>query len=179
MVDLIKKTIFESVTNKKNIKFSSRLAICGFALFGAIISLYASFVLAADSIELERNAEAVFGCDINGVFSCSGVAKSWQATIFTFMGIKIPNAFFGLITYPIFITIGVVGISGGKIPKWIMVGAQLGLVGVLLFAYWLFGQSMFVIEKMCPWCLTMMIGSTFTFLAFLRWNFLEKNLFIF
>lgn len=139
-------------------------------IFG-IISLFASFVLAVDAIELAANPDARFTCDISATISCSKVGLSWQANLLGF-----PNAFLGLMSEPVVITLAVAGLSGVRFPRWIMVGAQIVYTIGFIFAYWLFYQSYFNIGALCPWCLTVTIATTFVMFSITRINLLDNNL---
>ncbi|WP_416359318.1 vitamin K epoxide reductase family protein, partial [Enterobacter hormaechei] len=35
----------------------------------------------------------------------------------------------------------------------------------LVYAYWLFSQSMFVIHALCPWCIVLMFSTTMQFIS--------------
>ena len=139
----------------------------------AIICIIASAVLSIESYHLALNPSTVLGCDINAALSCGAVAKSWQATFFGF-----PNAFIGLATEPVVLTIAVLGFVGTKFPRWFMFAAQMGYLLGLIFAFWLFFQSMFVIGSLCPWCLSITVFTTVTFFTMLHINVLENNLYL-
>ncbi|MDF7664206.1 vitamin K epoxide reductase family protein [Bifidobacterium sp. ESL0763] len=134
-------------------------------LIAAAVGLFASLMLAADTLKLARNPNKALGCDVNSVLSCSTVAESWQAEIIKFGGLSFPNAFFGIAAYSVFITIAVIGLTGSKLPRWFNLCAWLGSIAALCYAYWLFTQSMFVIRALCPWCMTMMFATTFMFMS--------------
>ena len=38
-------------------------------------------------------------------------------------------------------------------------------MAALAYAYWLFSQSMFVINALCPWCMVLMFSTTIQFMA--------------
>ena len=38
-------------------------------------------------------------------------------------------------------------------------------LAALAYAYWLFSQSMFVINALCPWCMVLMFSTTIQFMA--------------
>lgn len=151
----------------------SNLAIFGAMLLSAFISLYASFVLSKDAVILAANPDATFSCDLNTAVSCSTVAASWQAELFGF-----PNAFLGLMTEPVVITVAVAGLASVKFPRWFMFTAQVVYLAGLFFAYWLFHQSVFSIGAMCPYCLLITVGTTLVFFTLLRYNIRENNLFL-
>ncbi|BDZ40992.1 membrane protein [Paraoerskovia sediminicola] len=151
--------------------FHSRAWLFGEMLVGAIISLVASFVLSIDAVELAANPDAVLSCDINAVVSCGTVGLAWQAELFGF-----PNAFLGLISESVVITVAVLGLAGMRFPRWFMITAQSVYLLGLIFAYWLLYQSMFNIGALCPWCLSITAATTLVFLSMLHWNILEDLL---
>lgn len=140
-------------------------------LIGSVIGLAASFVLAVDALVLAANPDAIFSCDINAKISCGTVGSSWQANLLGF-----PNAFIGLVTEPVVITVAVAALGGVRFPRWFMVTAQAFYSVGFAFAYWLFFQSYFVIGALCPWCLTITVTTTLVFFSITRVNILEGNL---
>jgi uncharacterized membrane protein len=114
-------------------------------LVGSVLGLVASFVLSVDAIELARNPAASFSCDISAKVSCSTVGLSWQASVFGF-----PNAFLGLITEPVVITLAVAALAGVRFPRWFMLAAQSVYLIGFVFAYWLFYQAYFDIGRCVP-----------------------------
>jgi len=140
-------------------------------LIGSVIGLAASFVLAVDALVLAANPDAIFSCDINATISCGTVGSSWQANLLGF-----PNAFIGLVTEPVVITVAVAALGGVRFPRWFMVTAQAFYSVGFAFAYWLFFQSYFVIGALCPWCLTITVTTTLVFFSITRVNILEGNL---
>jgi uncharacterized membrane protein len=140
-------------------------------LIGSIIGLIASFVLAVDALVLAANPNAIFSCDINAKISCGTVGSSWQANLLGF-----PNAFIGLITEPVVITLAIAALGGVRFPRWFMLTAQ-GFYAIGFgFAYWLFFQSYLVIGALCPWCLTITVTTTLVFFSITRVNILDGNL---
>lgn len=151
----------------------SRGWIFGTMLFSALISLTASFVLSVDAIALAADPGAELSCDINSVVSCGAVGLSWQASLLGF-----PNAFLGLIAESVVITIAVAGLGGVRFPRWFMFSAQVVYTIGLVFAYWLFQQSMMVIGSLCPWCLLVTLSTTLVFSTLTHYNIRENNLFL-
>lgn len=134
-------------------------------------SLIASFVLASEAVTLAGEPDAVFSCDINTVLSCGTVGSSWQASVFGF-----PNAFLGLLTEPVVLTLAVAGASGVRFPRWFMASAQVGYTVGLGLAYWLLYQAIFDIGAVCPWCLLVTVATTLVFVEMTRINVMEGNL---
>lgn len=142
-------------------------------LVSACISLLASFVLSVDALVLAEDPGTQLSCDINAVLSCGTVAQSWQASLFGF-----PNAFLGLVAEPVVITIAVASLGGVRFPRWFMAAAQTVYTLGVIFAYWLFVQSMFVIGALCPWCLLVTVSTTLVFTTLTHVNVRDGNLYL-
>ena len=134
-------------------------------LISSAISLLTSLILSSETLALARAPHKALGCDVNTVVSCSKVAQSWQAEFIRFGELSFPNAFFGIAAESVFVTLAVVGIAKVKLPKWLATFSWIGGLGALLYAYWLFTQSMFVIQILCPWCLVLMFCTTLQFMS--------------
>ncbi|MBJ7356789.1 MAG: vitamin K epoxide reductase family protein [Nocardioides sp.] len=142
-------------------------------LVASIASLVASFVLSVEALTLAENPNADLGCDINAVISCGTVADSWQSQVLGF-----PNAFLGLMTEPVVITIAVAGLAGVRFPRWFMLAAQVVYTIGLVFAYWLFHQAMFDIGALCPWCMLITLATTLVFFEMTYVNIRDDNLYL-
>lgn len=142
-------------------------------LVGAILSLIASFVLSVEAVEIARNPNAELSCSINVVLNCATVAAHPTSTQFGF-----PNPFLGLMAEPIVITVAIAGLAGIKFPRRFMFAAQIGYTLGLLFAFYLFYLSFFVIQALCPWCLLVTATTTFVWFAITRYNIRENNLYL-
>ena len=147
--------------------------IFGYMLFSSLVSLTASFVLSVDALILAANPNADLACNINTVISCGKVGATWQANLLGF-----PNAFLGLIAEPVVITIAVASLGKVKFPRWFMFSAQIVYTIGLVFAYWLFFQSMFYIHALCPWCLLVTLSTTLVFTSLTHVNIRDGNLFL-
>lgn len=150
-----------------------RFVLFGEMLVFAIISLIAAWVLSYDAIVLAADPSAELACSLNSVFDCAAVGRTWQANVFGF-----PNAFLGLISEPVVMTIAVAALCGVRFPRWFMATANFFYLLGVIFAYWLLYQSTFVIGALCPWCLTVTLSTTFVFFSMTTWNVLEGNLYL-
>lgn len=142
-------------------------------LIASVASLVASFVLSIDALTLAENPNADLGCNVNAVISCGTVAGAWQSSLLGF-----PNAFLGLVTEPVVITIAVASLAGVKFPRGFMLAAQVVYTVGLAFAYWLFHQAMFDIGALCPWCLLITLATTLVFFEMTYVNIRDDNLFL-
>jgi len=142
-------------------------------LVAAIISLMAAFILSVEAFELAKNPNSQFGCSINIIINCATVAKSSYATMFGF-----PNSFIGLMMEPAFIVIAIAGLAGVRFHRLFMFIVQIIFTAALIFAYYLFFLSTFVIQALCPWCLLVMLSATVMFFSITRFNIREDNLYL-
>jgi uncharacterized membrane protein len=142
-------------------------------LLSALVSLTASLVLSVDALRLAGDPEAALACDVNATISCGTVAQAWQASLLGF-----PNAYLGLMAEPVVITLAVAALGGVRFPRWFMFSAQVVYSIGLVFAYWLFAQSMFVIGALCPWCLLVTVSTTLVFTSLTHVNIRDDNLFL-
>ena len=134
-------------------------------IISGLIGLVTSFVLSIEAWQLAADSSTRFGCDISSVLSCSTVAQTWQARILGF-----PNAFLGIFFEAVVLAISVAIFSGVKFPRWYMQGTNLLYTIALFFAFWLFGQSYFIIQVLCPWCLLITLTTTLVFGGITRIN---------
>lgn len=148
----------------------SSLWIFGTMLGFGIVGLTASFVLAVEEFHLLKNPETILSCSFNLVLNCAAVMKTWQASVFGF-----PNMYIGLMGFPLVIMIALLGLSRVSFPKWFLIGAETGIGLATLFAYWLFFNSVYVIEVLCPWCLVVTFSMTILLATITRYNLLHNT----
>lgn len=164
----------------KFIKFMSkksdertRVIVFGIMLIAGLAGLFASFELLLDKFIVDANPNAVLSCSVNIVLNCSTVMQTWQAHLLGF-----PNMVIGLMAFPVIITFALASMAGVKFPRWWLIAANVGFFIDLVFSYWLFEQSLYSIEVLCPWCLLVTTASTLIFAASLFYN-LKQNVFNF
>lgn len=150
-----------------------RKILFGEMLVFAILSLIAAAVLSIEAITLAKNPDAVLSCSFNTWIDCAKVGSTWQANVLGF-----PNAFLGLVSEPVVMTIAVASLAGVRFPRWFMFTANVYYLLGVIFAYWLLWQSTYVIGALCPWCLLVTVSTTFVFTSMTQWNIRENNLFL-
>lgn len=138
---------------------------------GAAVGLLASFVLSVEAITLAKDSGAVLSCDLNTALSCGAVGRHPSAALLGF-----PNAFIGLVSFAVMLTVAVAGLMGTRFPKLFMFLAWLGGVAGLLFATWMFLTSFFVISTLCPWCLATDVATLMVLWALTRYAVGEDTL---
>ena len=146
------------------------------ALLASVCAIAASLILSAETLYSARHPGVTLSCDVNAEVSCSTVAQSWQAEVIKLGNLSFPNAFFGISAESVFITIAVLGLAHAKFPRRFSICAWFGSLSALAYAYWLFTQSMYVINALCPWCLLLMFSTTIQFMAFSHATVTAQNI---
>lgn len=155
---------------KKAEIYSSRLTF-GVMLAAGVTALIAALTLTLEKFHLYEDPNAVLSCSINVVLNCSTVMETWQSSVFGF-----PNMIIGLMAFSVVVTVAVAGLAGVKFPRWFLIAANIGFLLGLIFSYWLFFQSLYAIQVLCPWCLIVTAATTLIFSTMLHYN-LRHNVF--
>ena len=162
-----------SFLNKKKAADTSAKWTFGTMLAFGVIGLIVSFILSVEEVRLIQNPNTILSCSINLVLDCSTVMQTWQARVFGF-----PNMLIGLMGYPVVITTAVVALTKARkyLPRafWVAANVCYGLGAV--FAYWLFFQSVYAIQVLCPWCLVITFSTTILLATVTHYN-LRENVF--
>jgi uncharacterized membrane protein len=108
----------------------------------------AAFVLAVERIALLKDPGYVPTCSFNPVLSCGSVMQTWQAEAFGF-----PNPLIGIAAFAVVTTVGVVLLTGAKLPRWFWLGLETGALFGVVFVHWLIYQSLYSIGALCPYCM--------------------------
>ena len=166
MFNKVKKALNGDAANKK-----TERTVFWIILVSALAALSAAFVLSLEKIHLLQNPDAILSCSINVVLNCSTVMQSWQSHVF----FDIPNMYIGLMAFPVIVTVAVAGLWGAKFPKTFLVTANVGVLLGTIFSYWLFFNSLYVIQVLCPWCLIVTTSCTFMLAAFTHLNLKQDN----
>lgn len=142
----------------------------GTMLVAATAGWIAALTLSIEKYHLLMNPDAVLSCSFNLVFNCGTVMQTWQASIFGF-----PNSLIGVTLYPAAIAFAIIALSKVVLPRSILITAQvLALLGAI-FAYWLFFQSVYVIQVLCPWCLVVTFVTTLILSSITHYNLHENT----
>ncbi len=132
---------------------------------GGVVGLVASFLQMIEKLTLLSHAHQALVCDLNSYFSCSTVLNAWQSSVFGF-----PNSMMCMIFFTIFATIGLVGLSGGALPRRLRLGVQTLALFVLAFGLWFLWQSVYSIGSVCVLCLFCFSG-----LLLVNWSWPFQN----
>ncbi len=117
-------------------------------LIGGIIGFLCGAIILHDKLELAANPNFKPSCNLNPIISCGDVMQSDQANAFGF-----PNPFIGLGGFAILATVGLAMLAGAKFKRWFWLAVEGGMLFAVGFVHWLFFQSVYRIEALCPWCM--------------------------
>ncbi len=141
------------------------LIICG------VVGIVASIFLAYDQVRIWQNPGYVPACSLNPLVNCGSVITSGKGELF-----HIPGPLFGLLAYPVIVTVGVAMLAGAKFKRWFWQGLQLGAAGGVLFALWMFWESLFQIHALCPFCLSVDVAMYVLFWYVTLYNLQQEHI---
>ncbi|WP_030419366.1 vitamin K epoxide reductase family protein [Streptomyces sp. NRRL F-5065] len=133
-------------------------------LLAGIVGWYASFRLTVDDWRMLRDPAYRPSCDISPVVSCGGVMSSPQGSLFGF-----PNMVLGLSAFAVVAAVGVAVLAGTRLPPWTWRALAGGALAGVVFVHWLLWQSLYELNKLCPYCVVVWVVTIalFWFLALL------------
>lgn len=115
---------------------------------GGALGLVAAFTLTYDKFKITADPSFQPSCNFNPLLSCGSIMQTEQASAFGF-----PNSFMGLIGFSMVLTIGVLLVARVRLPAPVWLLFNLGALTGVLFVLWLIYQSLYQINKLCPWCM--------------------------
>lgn len=116
-------------------------------LVAGILGWLASFQLTVDDWRLLKDPSYQPPCNISPVVSCGSVMSSPEGSLFGF-----PNMLLGLGAFAAVAVLGAAVLTGTRLHRrlWLALAAG-ALVGVV-FVHWLIVQSLYELNKICPYC---------------------------
>lgn len=124
-----------------------------------------------EKVHLLQNPQQALGCDINPIVACGSVINTDQASAFGF-----PNPIIGLVGFAVVITVGMAMLAGAQFKRWFWQGLQVGTLFGVLFVHWLFVQSVYNINALCPYCMVVWSVTIPIFWYTLLYNYQVGNL---
>jgi uncharacterized membrane protein len=117
-------------------------------ILSGILGWIAAFTLTLERIHVATNPDATLSCDLNPFISCKSVMLTEQARLLGF-----PNPLIGLAAFVFPIAVGAAILAGAKFALWFWRIFATGITMGFLFVLWLWVQSTFVINVLCPYCM--------------------------
>jgi uncharacterized membrane protein len=119
-----------------------------FLIITGLVSWLASATLVLERLALYANPNLNLSCDVNTWISCGSVMKTPQAALLGF-----PNPFIGVAAFVVIITTGVVLLAGAQLSRWYWICMQVGITAGFALVCWFWFQAVYVIAKLCPYCM--------------------------
>lgn len=114
---------------------------------GGTLGLIAMTWQASERVHMLKYPNLSLSCTLNPVIDCSGVLGNHLAAIMGF-----PNAFLGMIFFAILATSGLMLLSGGAFMSWYRHFVMAVSLVLILFSVWFFGVSLYILGKICIFC---------------------------
>lgn len=125
-----------------------------------LAGLAAAFTLLVEKIALLADPDYVPSCSINPVLSCGSVMNTPQASAFGF-----PNPILGVAGFTALLTLGVLLVARGSLPRWFWWGIQAGTTFGVVFVHWLIFASLYRIGALCPYCMVVWVATITAFVT--------------
>ncbi|WP_236864040.1 vitamin K epoxide reductase family protein [Brevibacterium daeguense] len=150
--------------------FMGEVSLGVFLVVASVIGFLASFELSIDKVRKLEDPSAQLSCDFNPFFSCGSVMAYPQSQLFGF-----PNQFLGIAAFIFPLLLGVLLISRTRIPGWVMLGLNSGLLLGTVLVMYLFYTSIYRIGIGCPWCMVVWAVTIPMFCVVTGYNALAGN----
>lgn len=131
--------------NNKSLK--QRISYAKILVFGSLIGLIASFWQAAERVHMLKYPGQELNCNLSPVVDCGSVLGNKYAALF-----GPPNAFIGIVVFSILLAFGLQRLQNGKWNSLVRKIAVILSVIIMLFSLWFFWVSLYVIGKICIFC---------------------------
>lgn len=121
---------------------------------GGMAGVVAMTWQASERISMLKNPTAPLNCNLNPVIDCGSVLNDRLAALFGF-----PNAFIGMIVFAMLMLSGLFMLGGTKPNRTYRLIVMLLATVLMGFSAWFFGVSLYVIGKICIFCLVGWLAS--------------------
>lgn len=88
----------------------------------------------------------------------------------------IPNPLLGIAGFAALTALGVALVAGATFPRWLWLAVQAGVTFAVGFVHWLFFQSVYRIEALCPYCMVVWVVTIVAFVYVTIHNLARGNL---
>ncbi|MBB4795589.1 vitamin K epoxide reductase family protein [Streptomyces nodosus] len=117
-----------------------------------VIGWLAAFQLTVDDWRVLKDPAYQPPCNISPVVSCGSVMSSPQGSLFGF-----PNMLLGLGAFAAVAALGVAVLAGSRLHRLLWLGLNAGAVAGAVLVHWLIWQSLYELDKLCPYCMVVWV----------------------
>ncbi|MBC7271938.1 MAG: vitamin K epoxide reductase family protein [Streptomyces sp.] len=112
-----------------------------------LVGWLASFRLTVDDWHVLKDPHYRPSCDINPVIGCGSAMASPQGNLLGF-----PNMLLGLAAFAAVAALGVAVVTGSRLHRGVWLTLNAGALAAVIFVHWLIWQSLYSINRLCPYC---------------------------
>ncbi|GGZ95994.1 vitamin K epoxide reductase family protein [Streptomyces echinoruber] len=112
-----------------------------------VVGWLASLRLAIDDWHVLRDPAYRPSCDIGPVVGCGSAMASRQGNLLGF-----PNMLLGLGAFAAVAALGLAVLTGSRLHRALWLALNAGTLAGVGFAHWLIAQSLYEINRLCPYC---------------------------
>jgi uncharacterized membrane protein len=117
-----------------------------------LIGWLASLRLAVDDWHVLKDPTYQPSCNISPIVGCGSVMASRQGNLFGF-----PNMLLGLTAFAVVIALGLAVLTGARLHRALWITLNTGALIGVAFVHWLIHQSLFELNRICPYCVVVWI----------------------
>ncbi|MEU3249877.1 vitamin K epoxide reductase family protein [Streptomyces sp. NPDC006997] len=112
-----------------------------------LVGWLASLRLTIDDWRVLRDPAYRPSCDINPVIGCGTAMESPQGNLLGF-----PNMLLGLAAFAVVVALGVAVVTGSRLHRALWLALNAGALAAVVFVHWLIWQSLYSLNRLCPYC---------------------------
>ena len=129
------------------------------------VALIAAVTLMVEKVLMLEDPTRVPSCTIDPVLACGAVMNSNQSEAF-----GIPNPLLGIAGFAAVVAFGAALLGAAVLPRWLWRTIQAGVTFAVAFVHWLFFQSAYRIESLCPYCMVVWVTTIVIFVYVTLYN---------
>ncbi len=140
-------------------------------LAAGIIGYICAVIIMYEDMKLLQNPHYIPSCDLNPIISCGSVMQSKEAS-----ALGIPNPFLGMGGFGALAVIGLAMLAGARFKRWFWRLLNVGALLATGFCLWLFYESVYHINALCPYCMTVWVATITTFWYVTLFNIDQRHI---
>ncbi|MFD0317870.1 vitamin K epoxide reductase family protein [Streptomyces flavalbus] len=134
-----------------------------------LIGWLASLRLTIDDWRVLRDPAYHPSCDINPVIGCGTAMASPQGNLLGF-----PNMLLGLAAFAVVAALGVAVVTGSRLHRALWLALNAGALAGVVFVHWLIWQSLYSLNRLCPYCALVWVVTIALFWYLTLFNFRDR-----
>ncbi|WP_240796593.1 vitamin K epoxide reductase family protein [Streptomyces sp. RFCAC02] len=117
-----------------------------------LVGWLASFLLAVEDRRVLNDPAHRPSCDIGPVVGCGSTMAGEQGNL-----LGIPTMLLGIGAFAAVAALGVAVLAGARLHRLVWLALQAGAFAGVVLVHWLIPQSLYVLDRICPYCVVVWI----------------------